>query len=144
MPVISQAKRHKILLLYEGGMTQRKIAEKVEVSLNGVQGVVKRFNGGFGTKNKPRPNLHRKLLTERTERKLLVTSKRNPKLTARQLQSECALKNMSVDTVKRSLRKNGQMGLVAIKKPILTTMHKRKRPDWCRRKSAWALMTGVE
>ena len=37
MPVISQAKGHKI-------------TEKVEVSLKGVQGVVKRFNGGFGTK----------------------------------------------------------------------------------------------
>ena len=54
-------------------MTQRKIAEKVEVSLNDVQGVVKRSNGGFGTKNKPISNLLRKLMTKRIERKLLVT-----------------------------------------------------------------------
>ena len=90
-----------------------------------MQRVVERFNGSFDTKNKPKSNLYRKLLTKRTERKLSLTSKRNPKLTARHCES--VIENNSVNSTK---------------KPTLTTMHK-KSFDWFKRKSAWALMTGI-
>ena len=75
--------RRRIVELHESGESQREISRLLNVSRHGVQGVLKRFSEGFGLKNKQKPS-KRKLLSARDERKLLLKSKMNPKMTAKQ------------------------------------------------------------
>lgn len=136
MAVINEENRRKIIIWRGEGYSQRKIAKKLKVSLRGVQGVLSRYNDGFGIKNRPKPS-KKKLLTKRDDRKLLITSKKFPKMTANQLKRECGFNDISVDTIKRSLRSSGQMGRVACKKPSLTSSQKSKRLKWCKNKIEW-------
>ena len=137
MPIISQGKRHHIAVLMHEGKSQRKITQIVGVSLNGVQGVIRRYREGLGVKNRPKSNKSKKILSQRDERALLVKSKKFPKLTSAMLRVQCGLQMASVDTIKRSLRSNGQFGRIACKKPHLTIRQKRMRFLWCKAKNKW-------
>ena len=64
---------------------------------------------------------------------MVIQSKKEPFHTARQVQEAVACGGkVSVDTVKRVLRNNGQLGRIAAKKPFLTKTHKRARLAWCK------------
>ena len=136
MPVVTEYMRRRIVELHESGESQREISRLLNVSRHGVQGVLKRFSEGFGLKNKPKPS-KRKLLCARDERKLLLKSKMNPKMTAKQLRQMCGFEHVSVDTIKRSLRRQGQRGYIACRKPFLTKRLKLQRLKWCKMRIDW-------
>ena len=59
-------------------------------------------------------------------------------MTARALRSACNLtETVSVDTVKRELRKNGLFGRVALKKPSINKVQKKKRMKYALCHRAW-------
>lgn len=126
MPVISKYKRQRIIDLAEADVSQREIAKLLNISRGGVQCFLKRYRECGDITNKTK-NQNRKKLTERDERKLCITSKRNPKMVASELRAACNLTHVSVDTVKRTLRKYGQMGRIACRKPSLNMRQKKLR-----------------
>lgn len=139
MPVISAYKRQRIIEMSQEGTSQREISRKIQVSLHGVQGVLQRAKKGYGLKNLPKNGRPRKI-SRRTLSNLIITSKRKPKLTARQLKIECNVPTtISIDTVKRRLRENDLMGRVACKKPTLTSKHKTNRKNWCNERADWSV-----
>ena len=61
------------------------------------------------------------IILEKYTRLLCCTSKKNSFLTAREIGNECGiLGKVSVDTVRRVLRKSGLYSRISVKKPFLT------------------------
>jgi hypothetical protein len=78
-------------------------------------------------------------LTVREERSVLRASTKNPQATARELQA-CVGGNVvrvSVDTIKRTLRKHGKLAYRPMKSPLLTPHQKAVRVQWCRQYQLW-------
>ena len=60
-------------------------------------------------------------------------------MTSRQIREQIGLPNeVSLDTIKRTLRKNNLFGRISARKPNLSTIQMRKRRDWCRIHSSWS------
>jgi hypothetical protein len=104
-----------------------------------VQNILKKSKMAQGLENKPRTG-RPSLLSVGDIRNLVIESKKFPTKTAAQLRRDCGLQNcVSVDTVKRALRKSGLFGRVAMRKPLLTVQHKRRRLLWCQARRAWTV-----
>jgi transposase len=138
---ISLEKRGAIIALRNEGLSYRKIADKVSVSLKGVQSTISRFRdtGLYHDRDrKGRP----KVTTKQEDKHIVVTSKRNRRLTASEI---CADVNrsrenpVSLTTVKRRLRSAGLKGCVAVKKPLLRPVNKRKRLEWALQHRNWTI-----
>lgn len=138
MPTISTYKRQRIIDLRNEGISLRNIANQLDVSRGGVESVLKRWTDGHGVTNRTK-NHCRKKLSNRTERRLVIMSKRNPRMTANQLRFATNTEHVSVDTVKRTLRRFGQMGRIAIKKPGLNRRQKALRMAFARNCSNWSV-----
>jgi len=78
MGVIPTYKRQHIIDFSMEGLSQRAIGRKVDVSLHGVQGVLKRAKNDLGTSNLPKNGRPRKL-SDRAVSQLVISSKRDPK-----------------------------------------------------------------
>jgi transposase len=118
--------------LHNEGMSQRMIATALHISRGGVENILRKALTGKCVNDLPKSGRPRKL-SKRTEKFIVVTSKRHPKLTARQLSSTCnVLNKASLCTVKRILRRAKLFGRIAVKKPFLSKVHRQKRLAWCR------------
>ena len=72
----------------------------------------------------------RKIINEREKRKIIRKVKENPRLSASTLAAEFreeSGKNVSTQTVRRLLKENGYNGRVAIKKPYISEINRKKR-----------------
>ena len=79
-----------------------------------------------------------RLLNNRTERLIIIKSKCHPRATARTLMQDINLNGVvSVDTVKRVLRRGELFGRIAVKKPFLSKKNKKKRFRWCKERISW-------
>lgn len=139
MPVISLEKREHIVHLIKAGWTQRGIANHLKISRCAIQNILKKYNSGLGLTNRNKGKIAK--LSKRDQRRIIVKAKQRPHMTANQLRQECGVSNdVSVDTVKRILRKASLFGRIACRKPFLNKKHKQKRLQWCREKLRWTVV----
>lgn len=137
MVVISILMRHRVLELSRSGISGRKIAQQLCISHGAVQKLINKCKFGFPIENKSKSGRPRKL-SARMCKKLIISSRRCPMKTARQLMVDEGLSGIaSVDTIKRELRRGGLFGRIAVKKPLLTPRQIRKRKHWCSERRAW-------
>lgn len=140
MPRIPIQKRNLVLRLLSEGKTQREIAHLLQISRRSVNYIMKRFKD-YGTVEDHKRSGRPRLLSKSMERYVILTSKRAPTWTARRIQQECRLTNkVSLDTVKRTLRRHGLFGRIAVRKPFLSARHRRIRLEWCRQRISWRMM----
>jgi transposase len=135
MPRIDLLKREQVLLQLRAGLSQRKVATNFGISLCATQNIWKKGKETGDVKDRQKSGRPRKN-TLREQRRLVILSKFNPKFTAKQLCGQWRIKNLvSVDTVKRILRRYGLYGRIAAKKPLLTKRQIRTRLQWCKANS---------
>ena len=116
---LSFEQRVHIVLLGEG-VSERKIAERMKISKNGVHNTIKRFKETGQCCNLPRPGQPRKI-DEHGDHCIMRLSMSNRKLTAPQIMreyNETAEKLVCVQTIRNRLMKAGLRGHVAAKKPL--------------------------
>ena len=139
MAVIPLFRRQQVIQLYIEGVSGRNIARQVNISLGAVQKIIKKYRSGFGVENKPKSGRPR-LLTARMSNRIAICSKRDPTRTAREVMTDCNLHGVvSIDTVKRELRRCGLFGRIAVKKPMLSRSNIKKRFQWCVAKRDWTV-----
>ena len=137
MPRISKDKRELMVRFSQQGKTQVDIASSLKISRRSVQYILKKMKNYHTVVDRPRSGRPR-ILTRRMERHVILTSKKDPNMTAKRLRDEVKLSEIvSVDTVKRTLRRYGLFGRIAIKKPHLTSKQIKCRLEWCRQHLSW-------
>ena len=131
---VSLQKRETIVQMHEEGSTQVHISKALKISRRAVQYTLNKHRSHASLLDKPRTGRPRKL-SLRDKRKILVTSKRNRFATARTIRQESGFADrVCLSTVKKVLREGGQLGRIAVRKPYLTSIHKRKRRLFCQLK----------
>lgn len=77
-------------------------------------------------------------LTPRDERKIRILSRQDPTRTANEIRCAANLApSVSVDTIKRSLRRSRLFGRIACHKPALSSKDKHRRKMWCTQRREW-------
>lgn len=138
MPRIAIHVREAIVNRMKRENNQSKTARELGVSRRSVQEVMCKYRAGLGVEDLKKRGRRRKL-TVRQERKLARESRKNPKMTANELRFALNLSSsVSVNTVKRSLRRAHLFGRVAVKKPLLTSKQINKRLEWCLKRRNWS------
>ncbi len=137
---MSQDLRKKIIL-HKKGEGYKKISKTLLISQNTVAKVVQTFKkDGTATISQRRPGRPRKL-TPRQERLLMRRVEENQHASSLQLSKEVESQTgvtTSLDTIRRTLQRNGMPGCRPRKKPLLKPRHKKARlgPCWQR----WRLL----
>ena len=137
MPRISAEKRSLVMEFTSDGMSQKEIAQTLHISRRSVQYIIKKFKETGRVADKERSGRPR-ILNKRMERRVARISKGNPMWTARKVRQESNLTGVvSINTVKRTLRRHGLFGRVAVRKPFLSFRHRKNRFLWCRQRMSW-------
>lgn len=138
---VSAEERSKIVTLLESGNSIRHVAHIVGVHFSTVSRVYKRVKETGGFKNKPKTGRPR-LLVDRNERKVLRLITTNEASTAvqaqKQLNSEEGIK-VSVETVRRTLKRNGLVARSKVKKPYLKKTHRNRRLAFAKKYRSWTV-----
>ncbi len=132
---MSQDLRKKIISLHKKGEGYKKISKALLISQNTVAKVVQTFKkDGTATISQRRPGRPRKL-TPRQERLLMRRVEENRHASSLQLSKEVESQTgmtISLDTIRRTLQRNGMHGCRPRKKPLLKPRHKKARLDFAR------------
>ena len=140
MPVTPNWKKEQIIALHNERMTVRKISETTHVAKSTCQDIINLYKSKQNCFPRLRKGKKRKLSIAQ-ERFLVILSKKFPFKTARELQEEANLCNVvSVDTIKRTLRRNALFGRISARRPLLSRLQKSKRRKWCVSKLGWSQM----
>jgi len=132
-----QHAREKVVSLSQDGKSQRQIASDFGISRRSVQYILKKFKNYGNVADHPRSGRPR-ILSRRHERRVVLASKKDATMTARRLQTEAKVNLLvSIDTVKRILRRHGLYGRIALKKPLLNKKQIKNRLQWCRQRLSW-------
>lgn len=138
---ISIEKRAQINILSESGKTYSEIAEFVKVSKSSVHRTLRRKCETGSNRNRKGSGRPRKT-SKRDDNRLLEISKSNRFKTAPDLRAEInqsLVAPISLTTVKRRLRENGLIGRVAVKKPLLRPVNKKKRLQFAKEHKNWTI-----
>ena len=140
MPTIPLHIRERIRALYLEGKNSNEIQKIVGHTRSAILNICKKVKNNLGVENLPRTGRQKKL-TNRAMRNIVIKSKKNPFSTAREIRQDCSLQNnISVDTVKRVLRANNLYGRVAVKKPKLNRVQKKKRLAYAVENRSWSTL----
>jgi transposase len=131
-----QARREQILSLHlHTSKTQREIASNLQVSVGLVNKVIKQHEELGHVKILRKGRSGRKpATTKQDDRFLVLQSRKNPRLTSRDLQKSLQQAGVEVSdsTVRRRLLKAGRRARRPAKKQLLTRKMKKKRLQWAR------------
>jgi transposase len=124
------------------GMTQRFIAEQLNITQSAVKRVILRFKrtGSIDTLRKGRCG--RKLkVSSQCARLLSRESLRHPKATAKQIQTAVggAASTISVRTIQRSLCRSGLQSFRPVKSPSCTPSQMTTRLKWAKKCCNWSV-----
>lgn len=125
--------RNMIVKLYAQGHTMRKIGEIVGRRHSTIQYIINKYEGKV-TNNSGRGR--KKILSETDERYILREIKINPKQSVPKLKEEVSKRinrPISVETVRRVLRKENYNGRIARKKPFISHVNKKKRLEFAKK-----------
>lgn len=121
--------RVKIITLQKEGHSIRQISKKLTLSISGVAKTIYRYRDTDSNYDRPRSGAPRKT-SQREEKFLEVTSKRNRFKTVRELTAELNTFRetpVSESTVRRRLAAKNLKGYIAAKKPLLRAINKKKK-----------------
>ncbi len=141
MPQLSIEKRARIYALLEEGYQANIIASKEGVHKSTVTRLRQKKEETGSLENKKRPG-HPRVLSVHTERKILRLVTSNECSTAVSIQGN--LKNhekiqVSTETIRRTLRRNGLESRIKKKKPYLKKTHRKRRLDFAKRHRNWTV-----
>ncbi|KAL7723160.1 hypothetical protein ACLKA6_019931, partial [Drosophila palustris] len=128
-PRTTMEQRELVIHHFKDGLSQRKIAEIVNMKYPTVQKIIERFvhENRLGDKGRQAPN---KIFNEAEERYIVRKMKANPRLTAPKLASEVSTglgKKCCDETVRRVLRAHDLNGRVARNKPFISPKNRLAR-----------------
>lgn len=125
--------RQLIIQLFHEGKTQMDISKLVKVNQSTVSRIIRRFTttGNAGPTRTGKCG-RKRLLSSRTDRLLARQSVINPKATAADIQASSGGEalNVSLSTIKRSLRRSGRLAFRPVKSPSWTLAQMRVRLHW--------------
>jgi len=126
MGKISENMRHLVVQQLMNGKRKSDVSRELGIGHSTIKAIWAKY-----VKTGSMQNLFRKgrssIISEKETRLLCRTSKKNPFLTAREIGNECRiLGKVSVDTVRRVLRKSGLDGRILVKKPFFNKKQIRK------------------
>lgn len=133
--------RRLIVSKYKEGWKQKRISMELHVPKSTVFDIIQRYRltGEMGT-HRDRCRGHR-ILSARDDRLLKRASDANPLATARQLQATVGgrIAQVSISTVKRSLRVSGRVAYRPVKAPALTPSQMAVRLHWAQAHQFWTV-----
>lgn len=135
----SEQTRGIIIGLHKSGKSNREISRLQKIPRQTVDYIVKKFASEGTICNSIRPGRPR-ATTSSEDLNIVVKSKRNRRLTAPEIAAQFNLgrdKPVSVSTIKRRLLDAGLKGCVAVSKPLLKPINKKKRLLWAREHKNW-------
>ena len=121
--------RQLVIFHREKGKSYRQIAAILDLKKSTVADIVNRYKNEDRIESLPQSG-RRKIINEREKRKIIRKVKENPRLSASTLAAEFreeSGKNVSTQTVRRLLKEDGYNGRVAIKKPYISEINRKKR-----------------
>lgn len=136
---ISVETRSAIVVLHNEGKSERQIATQLKLSKTCVHSTIVRYKQTGNHQDRPRSGRPR-ATTSSEDKFIVVTSKRNRRLTAPEIRVEVNKsreKPVSVSTVQRRLRDAKLFGRVAVRKPLLKPQNKKKRMQWALTHRDW-------
>lgn len=139
MREISSETRSAIVVLYNEGKSERAIASQLKVSKTCVHHTIVRYKETGSHQGRPRSGRPR-ATTSSEDNFIVVTSKRNRRLTAPEIRAEVNKTRsdpVSLTTVKRRLRDAKLFGRVVVRKPLLRPQNKKKRMQWALNHRDW-------
>lgn len=132
MPPIDLSKRKLIITLRQKGYSFQNIAETLDISKTGAYEFWKKFQN-HGIISNLSKQCNPPILNEREKRQLVNISKKKPFLSAKQVLAESEFADrIKLSTAKEILRKGGQNGHIAARKPLHKKTHRTKRMNFCR------------
>lgn len=141
MPRTSATKRARIRLLREEGYSIRQIALRERVPRSTVSRICQRVADTGSYEDMLRSGRPR-ILSERHERKIVRMITSNECQTAVDVQSNLRKYeniNVSIDTIRRILQRNGLVARVRRKKPLLLQRHRRQRKRFAEKYKDWGI-----
>lgn len=126
----------------EVGLSQRRIAQDLEMPQSTVSSIIQRFRRtGKAIQDRHGKCGRKKVLTVRDERLISRASQQNPRATAKEIQRSVGgrVATVSVDTVKRALRSAGKISYRPVKSPSLSPSQMRVRFQWAKAHEKWTM-----
>jgi transposase len=132
----STDKKYAIVKLLESGLSAAQVAEKFKIPVRTVYYIqsVYRLRGTIETA--PRTGRPPKF-SERDKRELLNAVKQNRRSTLAEITETLSI-SVSSRTVRRTLKTEGIMNRIAVKKPFLNMQHREKRLVFAKKYQNWA------
>ena len=137
-----QAIRDAIIAHHQTGLyTQKQIGDMLDRSRSTIRNIIKNFhrNGTSSVQRKGQCG-RKRLLSTRDQRAIARVSQANPCFTAREVQAEAGgnAAAVSIDTIKRSLRRSGLKSYRPSASPCWTAAQRAARLRWCREHQHWS------
>lgn len=138
---ISVEKRAQIIILQKTGKNYREIAKILKISVGSVHKAIKRYRETGKNTNRKGSGRPRKT-NQRTDNKIYAISKADRFKSASQIRAE--INNdldspISRQTVARRLLDKGMIGRVAVRKPLLRPVNKKKRLKFAQEHVDWTI-----
>lgn len=137
---ISGETRAVIIALHNESKSERAIATQLKLSKTCVHNTITRYKETGSNQDRSRSGRPR-ATTSSEDKFIVVTSKRNRRLTAPEIRAEVNKSRstpVSLTTVKRRLRDAKLFGRVAVRKPLLRPQNKKKRMQWALTHRDWS------
>lgn len=131
--------RELIVHHHQNNVSERKIPNLFRTLKTTVHDIIQHFQvtGSYESSRRGRCGA-KKVIDRHTDRRLANASKRNPRLTARQIQNEVPTSaGVSLSSIRRSLRRSGLVAYRPVKAPLLNLARKRTRLNWANRHRRW-------
>lgn len=133
MTVPRDVKIQVVTLRNHTSKSQRTIARELGIARHTVASILKLYDetGSVENHGHDRRGRQEKLM-ERTRRRIVIESKKDPRKTAREIQQEVGgdALNVGIRTIQRILIEEGRKSYRPIKGINLTAAHKQKRLSW--------------
>uniref|UniRef100_T1E4C8 Transposase n=1 Tax=Crotalus horridus TaxID=35024 RepID=T1E4C8_CROHD len=118
---LSEDLRSRIVDLHEAGKGYKSISKSLDVHVSTVRQIVYKWRKFSTVTTLPRHGRPVKM-TARAQRRMLLEVKKNPRVSAKDLQKDLAHANIFVDTstIRKTLNKSGVHGRTPRRKPLLS------------------------
>jgi transposase len=139
----SEDARRLVVQLFVGGkIPKKRIARETNLSLYRVKNAIKKFENNADSTNSlknARKTGRPPKLDARGERRLLRLMQADRRKSAATLRDEMAIGGyfLGVSTIKRILKKHGFVGRVAVRKPFISKINKKKRQTFAEQHLHW-------
>ena len=123
----------RIIGAYEAGAKPKDITRDFMISKSAMNRLVKKFREKGSIENSPGQGRKRKT-SPTDDHSIMISVKKNPFYTARQLREDVGLPDISLQTIARRIKESGEINSYwASRKPFISPKNIRDRLEWCHR-----------